>query len=62
MRAGRFLLIDDHRAASDAMWPAKLVTKVLRLVMSLSSENLPVLIAVCGDASTAVVVLNSEGA
>lgn len=46
----------SYLAASAAMWPAKLVTKFLRLVISLTSQNLPVLMADCGDARTAVVV------
>ena len=50
------LFMIDYRAASAARWPAKLVTKVFRLVMSLTSRKAPSLIAVAGEAGTAVVV------
>jgi hypothetical protein len=36
------------------MWPAKLVTKVLNLVISLTSAFAPASIAERGDATTAV--------
>ena len=41
-----------YPAASAASWPAKLVTKLFRLVMSLTSLNSLSVIAVAGEAST----------
>jgi len=38
------------------MWPAKVVTKALRLVWSLKPVNAPSLIAVRGEASVAAAV------